>query len=218
MSSTTIVLADDHPIVRQGLRALLETEANLSIVGEASDGLAAMTLAERLESGILVTDLMMPGMGGMEVVRQVHQHLPKTRVLILSMYSNEAYVLQALKNGAFGYVLKDSAAAELLSAVGEVAMGRQYLSVGLSETSVEAYLQGTASLPQTADDTLTPREREVLQLAAEGKSSAEVAGLLFISPRTAKTHRGRLMRKLGLRTQTELKHLAIWRGILAPEL
>ncbi len=218
MSGTTVVLADDHPIVRQGLRALLETEPNLSIVGEAGDGLAAISLVERLEPDILVTDLMMPGLRGLEVARQVHERVPKTRVLILSMHNLEAYVLEALKYGAFGYVLKDSAAAELLIAVSEVAAGRYYLSAGLPEHSVEAYLEKMASLPHAAYDTLTPREREVLQLAAEGNSSAEVAALLFISPRTAETHRGRLMRKLGLRTQTDLIRFAMRRGLLTPDL
>lgn len=215
MSETTIVLADDHPIVRQGLHTLLETEPGFRVVGETGDGLEAVHLAERLKPDVLVTDLMMPGLMGLEVARQVRERVSGTRVLILSMYNNEAYVLEALRNGAFGYVLKDSAATELLHAVSTVAAGRRHLSEALSERAIEAYIGRAATLPLDAYDTLTTREREALQLAAEGNSSAEIADRLSISPRTAENHRGHLMRKLGLRTQTDLIRYAIRRGLLS---
>jgi two-component system response regulator NreC len=214
MTDTTIILADDHPIVRQGLKRLLEENPGFHIVGEAGDGLEAVQLVERLRPQVLITDVMMPGLTGLEVTRQVHERVPKTQVLVLSMYSNEAYVLEALKNGAAGFVLKDCAAEELVRAVREVADGRRYLSASLSERAIEAYISASAALPADAYDTLTTREREVLHLAAEGHSSAVVAERLSISPRTAETHRAHLMRKLGLKTQTELLRFAIRRGIL----
>ncbi|MGI4788925.1 MAG: response regulator [Janthinobacterium lividum] len=214
MSVTTIVLADDHPVVRQGLRALLETEPGLQVVGETGNGLEAIQLALRLKPDVLVTDLMMPGLTGLEVARQIRDRVPETRVLVLSMYSTEAYVLEALKNGASGFVMKDCPAADLLNAVSEVAAGRRHLSAALSDRTLDAYIGKAASVPLDAYDSLTTREREVLQLAAEGGSSTDIANRLSISPRTAETHRGHLMRKLGLRTQTDLIRFAIRRGVL----
>ena len=214
---TEIVLADDHPVVRQGLRALLQAEADFRLIGESGDGLEAVQLVERLHPDILVLDLMMPGLSGLEVTLQVSRRSPKTRVVILSMYSNEAYVLEALKNGAAAYVLKDSTAAELVLAVREVAAGRRYLSPPLSERAIEEYTQKAKAAPLNLYETLTTREREVLHLAAEGRSNAEVAARLAISSRTAETHRTNLMRKLGLHSQTELVRYALRRGIVPME-
>ncbi len=218
MNETTIMLADDHPVVRQGLRNLLETGTGFCIVGESGDGLETVQLAERLKPDVLITDIMMPGLTGMEIARQVRDRAPRTRVLVLSMYNNEAYVLEALKNGAAGFVLKDSAATELLHAVSKVAAGQRHLSEALSERAIDAYIGKATSLPLDAYETLTTREREVLQLVAEGSNSAEVAERLFISPRTAETHRAHAIRKLGLRTQTDLIRFAIRRGLLAAEV
>jgi len=210
----TIVLADDHHVVRQGLRALLEGESEFSVVGEASEGLEVIKLVERLKPTILLLDLMMPGLNGLEVTRQVRQRWPETRVLILSMHANEAYVLEALRSGAAGYVLKDASAADLIQAVHEVAAGRRYLSPPLSERAIEAYVQRAEVASADDYETLSTREREVLQLAAEGRTNAEIAARLFISPRTVETHRANLMRKLGLHNQTELVRYAIQRGII----
>src|SRR5215813_5314183 len=138
---TDILLADDHHIVRQGLKALLEGEPHFRLVGEAGDGIEAVRLAERLRPDVLVTDVMMPGLNGLEVTRQVTKSLPKTRVVILSMYTDDAYVFEALRNGASGYVLKDSQASDLVKAVREVAAGRRYLSPPLSERSLEVYMR-----------------------------------------------------------------------------
>jgi len=212
--STTIVLADDHNVVRQGLRALLEGEPDLSIVGEASNGLEAVELAERLRPNVLVVDVMMPGLNGLEVTREVTQRSPQTRVIVLSMHANEAYVLEALKNGAVGYVLKDSCADELVRAVRQASTYRYYLSSPLSERAIAAYVQRAQKTSMEPYDTLTTREREVLQLAAEGHTSAEIAGRLFISARTVETHRANLMHKLGLTNQTDLVRYALRRGIL----
>lgn len=214
---TTIVLADDHHVVRQGLRALLEAEPNLSVVGEAAEGLAVIAMVERLKPNVLIVDVMMPGLTGLEVTRQIRQKSPQTRVLVLSMYANEAYVLEALRLGAAGYVLKGANAADLIQAVREVAAGRRYLSPPLTDHAIEAYVQKAHGAPLDRYETLTTREREVLHLATEGFSHAEIAARLGISPRTAETHRANLMRKLRLKTQTDLIRYALRRGILAVE-
>ncbi len=211
----TILLADDHPVVRAGLRALLEMEADFKVVAEASDGLEAKTLVERLKPDVLIVDLMMPRLNGLEVTRYVAQAVPRTRALILSMHSNESYVLEALRYGARGYMLKQSDLGEVAQAVREILAGQVYLSAPLSQRTLEVYRSQSESTDPY--DSLTARQREVLQLAAEGRTAAEIADILVISQRTAEMHRASLMRKLGLRTQTDLVRYAMWRGILPPE-
>ena len=213
----SILLADDHPIVRHGLRALLEAEPDFRIAGEVDDGLEAVEQVERLQPDVLVLDLMMPGLNGLEVTRQAGQRSPGTRVIILSMYSSEVYVLEALRNGAAGYVLKKSSPDELVQAVREVAAGRSFLSRSLSERAIEVYRQKAQEVPSDPYDRLTNREREVLHLAAEGHTSADIANRLYISPRTVEMHRGNMMRKLGLSTQTDLIRYALQRRILPLE-
>jgi len=217
MSMMTIVLADDHHVVRQGLRTLLESEPDFRVVGEAGDGLEAVQLVERLQPDVLVLDLMMPSLDGLEVTRQVSQRSPQTRVVILSMHSSEAYVLEALRHGAAGYVLKASSAADLIKAVREVTAGRHYLSPPLSEHAIAAYVQKAKDATLDKYETLTTREREVLHLAAEGYSNREIAERLSISPYTAMTHRANLMRKLDLHSQTDLVRYALQRGIIPME-
>ena len=212
-----IVLADDHTVVRQGLRALLEAEPDFSVVGEASDGLEALRLVDQLSPNVLVLDLMMPGLNGLEVARQLSKHATHPRIVVLSMYSNEAYVLEALGNGASAYVLKDSSSADLVHAVREVAAGRRYLSPPLSDRAIEAYQEKAKAATLDKYDTLTTREREVLQLAAEGHTSTEIAGRLGISSRTAEAHRSNLMHKLALHTQADLIRYALRRGIIPME-
>jgi two-component system response regulator NreC len=212
--SVTIVLADDHDVVRQGLRLLLEAQGDFHVVAEAADGFEAVTLVAALRPDVLVVDLMMPGLGRLEATRQVRQQTPDTRVVILSMYSEESYVLEALNKGAAAYVLKSSRTDCLLRGIREVAAGRRYLSPPLSERAIEAYLQQTQNATLDPYETLTTREREVLQLAAQGHTTSEIAVLLFISPRTVETHRANFMRKLGFRNQTEVVRYALRRGIL----
>ena len=214
---TSIVLADDHTIVRQGLRLLLEAEPDFSIVGEASDGLEVAGLVDRLRPDVLVLDLMMPGISGLEVTRNVCQQFPETSVVILSMHADESYVLAALKNGAAAYVLKDAGADDLLQAVREVVLGRRYLSSPFSQVGIDTYTKRAESTPLDVYDTLTSREREVLHLTAEGYSSADVSGVLSISPRTAEAHRANLMRKLGFHSQADLIRYALRRGIISIE-
>jgi len=214
MSLTTVVLADDHLVVRKGLRALLDAEPDLSVVGEAADGLETLPLVERLKPAILVADLAMPGLSGLDVTREARQRSPETRTVILSMYANEAYVMEAISNGAYGYVMKDASAADFLRAVREAAAGRLYLSPPLSLSAVEDYARRHRGAPVDLYETLTPRERAVLHLAAEGLTNAQIGTRLSISGRTAESHRAHLMRKLGLRGQTDLVRYTIERGIL----
>lgn len=211
---TTIVLADDHQVVRQGLRLLLEAEPGFSVIGEVADGLEVAGLVERLKPDVLILDLMMPGLGGLDVSRQVTRRAPETRVVILSMHSSDAYVVEALRKGASAYVLKGSSADELIGAVRAALAGRRYLSPPLSEKAIESYVQKARDAEVDLYETLTTREREVLHLAAEGMSSTAMGGRLGISPRTAETHRTNVMRKLGLHSRTELIRYAIKRGIL----
>jgi DNA-binding NarL/FixJ family response regulator len=217
MSVTTIVLADDHHVVRQGLRALLEGEPDFRVVGEAGDGLAVLDLVKRLEPDVLIVDVMMPGLNGLEVTRQVCQRSPQTRVVVLSMHANEAYVIETLRAGAAAYVLKESTSDELVRAVRRAVAGHRYLSPPLSERAIEAYVQKAESAPLDPYETLTTRERQVLQLAAEGHTNADIAARLFISPRTVETHRAKLMRKLKLYTRTDLIRYALQRGIIPLE-
>jgi DNA-binding NarL/FixJ family response regulator len=217
MDKKTIVLADDHQVVRHGLRVLLGAEPDFSIVGEASDGLEALEILERSQPDILILDLMMPGINGLEVARQASKCSPRTSVVVLSMHTNEAYVIEALRAGARAYVLKSSTSDELVRAIREAVAGRRYLSAPLSEHAIEAYTQKAEAAAMDPYEMLTDRERVVLQLAAEGHTSAEIAVRLSISPRTAETHRSNLMHKLGLRTQSDLIRYAIRRGVLPME-
>ena len=212
---TTIILAEDHHIVRQGLKLLLAAETTFELIGEAADGLEAVKLAEQLQPKVLVLDLMIPRLHGLEVIRQVRRESPGTRIIILSMHADEHYVMEALRHGASGYVLKDAFADDLVTAVKTVLAGRRYLSPALAERAVTGYLERPGESDLDVYETLTNRERLVLQLAAEGSSNPEIAQKLFISPRTAETHRAKLMRKLNLRSQTELVRFAIRRGIIA---
>jgi DNA-binding NarL/FixJ family response regulator len=216
VGTITIVLADDHPIVRQGLRTLLGKEPDLSVVGEAADGKQALALAERLKPSVLMVDLQMPGLNGLEVTRQVSRLSPHTRVLILSMHANAAYVTEVLRDGATGYVLKDTDTSNLIQAVREVAAGRRYVSQPISDLVIETYLQKVKGGFLDPYETLTIRERQVLHLAAEGSTTAEIAKLLAIIPRTVETHRAHVMRKLGLKTQTDLVRYYGLRHELSP--
>lgn len=212
--TVTVVLADDHPIVRQGLRHLLEDEADVTIIGEASNGLQAVELAGKFKPKVLILDMMMPDLNGLEVLKQVKERSPVTCCIVLSMQGADVYVVEALRAGALGYVLKETGPSELLSAIQQVVQGQRYLSPRISERLIDVLLETTEKVPADPYQTLTNREREVLQMAAEGLNASEIAKRLFISPRTAELHRGRMMNKLGLHNQTELIRYALKRGIL----
>lgn len=214
---TTIVLADDHPIVRKGLRSLLEAEQDLVVVGEAGDGREAVALVERLKPSILIVDLRMPGIDGAEVTREAGRRAPYTRVLVLSMHSGEGYVTEALTAGATGYVLKNADMDNLVLAVREVGAGRRYLSPSISSVVVDAYLHKRKDGSSDPYETLTRRERQVLKLVAEGRHNPDIAAELAISPRTVENHRASLMRKLAFKSQADLIRYALRRGLLPVE-
>jgi two-component system, NarL family, response regulator NreC len=217
LSSQTIriVLAEDHEVVRKGLVALLEKVPGYQIVGEASDGLEALALVEKVAPNVLITDLMIPGLPGLDVIRRVAHRFPKVGVVVLSMHTSEAHVLEALHGGARAYVPKGASAPELLKAIAEAAAGRRYLSPPLSHDAVEAYLRGSAPVPADTYSQLTNREREVLQLVAEGLKSNAVAERLGISARTVESHRANLATKLGLHGHTEIVRYAMAHGGLS---
>ena len=215
--TVTILLADDHPLIRRGLRNLLATESGFSVIGEAEDGLQAVQLAETLQPGIMIVDLMMPNLNGLEVLRQVSRRSPKTRMIVLSMQSAEPYVVETFRSGAIGYVLKDSAPDELINAIHLALINVRYLSPKLPERLLDMITKPMEQAKLDLYETLTDREREVFQMAAEGKTAAEIARLLSISPRTVELHRGRMMHKLGFHSQTELVRYAIKRGTLRAE-
>jgi len=213
-----VILADDHQVVRKGLKALLSAESDLEVVGETGDGLETVKLVDELKPDVLVLDLMMSGINGLEVTRQVNKHNPEIGIVILSMHSNEAYVLDALRSGAKGYVLKESPPEELIKAIRDVYSGRRYLSSPLTERAIEAYTRRPESQSFDPYDQLTTREREILQLIAQGCSNVEVASRLFISPRTVETHRTNLMRKLSIHNQTQLIQFAVQHGIITRQV
>jgi len=211
----TIVIADDHRIVRQGVKSLLEREPDLRVVGEADDGVEALRLVERLDPSILVLDLVIPALDGLDVVREVRRAAPTVKVIVLSMHSDEGYVREALARGAAGYVLKIAGAGELIQAVRAAIEGRRYLSPPLSERAIEAYAKRAAGAESDPYDLLTTREREVLRLAADGLNNADIGARLFISARTVEVHRAKAMHKLDLHSYPELVRYALRRGIVS---
>ncbi len=211
-----IVLADDHTILRQGLKSLLAEEPDFQILGEAGNGLEALKQVERLKPDVLVVDVMMPELNGLEVTRQARERCPGLRVVVLSMHAREAYVMEAIRNGASAYVLKDSQAHDLVQAIRDVMEGRRFLSAPLTARLMDDYFE---KAQQVADpfETLTAREREVFQLVAEGLTSGDIAGRLNVSARTVDVYRANIMHKLHLKSQTDLIRLALKRGILPEE-
>ena len=200
--------------MRQGLTLLLRAEPGFEVLAEASDGLQALQTVAKFKPDVLLLDLMLPRVHGLEVTRQVRRDHPDTRVIVLSMHREESYVTEALRNGASGYVLKDATGTDLVEAIQKVCSGRRYLSPWLSEIAIRLLEQKPPDPDADIYATLTSRERLVLQLASEGATSGEIGQKLFISPRTAETHRANLMRKLGLRSQTDLVRFAIRKGII----
>lgn len=216
MKKIRILLADDHQLMRSGIRLMLEREADLGVVGEASDGREAVALAKTLRPDVVVMDIGMSSLNGIEAAKQITGDHPGTAIVMLSMHSDESYVLRALKAGARGYLLKDSAEADLIKAVHAVAGSKSFFSPAVSKVLLDDYVRKLRrSGTEDAYDLLTPREREVLQLIAEGKSNKDIANLLNLSVYTVESHRSNLMEKLNLRGLPEVILYAVRRGIIS---
>ena len=215
-SPIRILLADDHRIVRQGLRRILEETSRMEVVGEASDGREAVQMALDKEPDVIVMDVAMPHLGGMEAIRQISKRLPAIKVLVLSMYSDESYVVQMLEAGAKGYLLKDSADTDLVEAVLAVSNGKSFFSPLISKILLDEYVRQLQEKGVSDRyELLTEREREILQLIAEGKTSREIAELLNLSTSTVDTHRGHIMEKLDLHNPYEVVLYAVRKGLIS---
>ncbi len=210
--SIRILLADDHAVVRDGLRALLDAEPGMEVVGSVADGREAVLAVKRLQPDVVVMDINMPGLNGIEATRSVLELQPPPQVLILSMHGSSEHIYRALQAGARGYLLKEAAGSEVVGAVRAVAAGRRYLSERIADTALDAYLaEGRAHSPL---DSLSARERQLLQLLAEGRSNTEAARLLSLSVKTVETYRSRLLLKLGLHDMSALVRFAIEHGLV----
>jgi DNA-binding NarL/FixJ family response regulator len=213
-----IVIAEDHTILREGLRALLSSSPDFEIVGEAEDGREAIRCVEKLKPHLVLTDLSMPRMNGMDAIREIRRRAPETKILVLTVHKTEEYILATLRAGANGYLLKDSTHAELLAAVRHVLSGKHYISPGISDKVLDGYLDGRKTLKtRTSWETLTQREREILKLIAEGYKNKEIADDLCISVKTVEKHRANLMEKLNLHNVQALTTYAIEKGLVSRE-
>jgi len=216
MNPIRVLLADDHTVMRNGLRLLLERQPNLVVVGEASDGRETVRLAESVAPEVVVMDIAMPNLNGIEAARQITAARPETAIVILSMHSDESYVIRALKAGARAYLLKDSAEGDLIAAIHAITDGKSFFSPAISRILVEDYMRQLEQ--KHVEDTyelLTAREREILQLLAEGKTNKEVAAILNLSVYTVETHRTHILQKLNLHNVPELILYAVRKGIIA---
>ncbi len=214
MSTLRLLIADDHTLVRQGLRRILEGQPGWEVVAETGDGRDAVRLALELEPDVVLLDIAMPHLNGVEAMQQISRRASNVRVLVLSMYADEAYVTRAVRAGASGYLLKDSADADLIRAVTAVAQGKSFFSPAAARIIVDDYARPGGKGPADRFDSLSEREREVFQLVAEGYSNKEVAELLHISPATVETHRAHVMEKLDLHSTAELVLCAVRRGVI----
>ena len=212
----TVVLADDHTLVRAGIRSLLETIAGVEVLAETGDGQEALDLVQQHEPDLLLLDVTLPGMNGLEVAERVRRLGARTRVLMLSMHAGPEYVASALRAGAVGYLIKDSAVAELEKALSTVALGREYLSESIDDEVVRRFLESETG-PRSELAVLTPRQRQILQLIAEGLRTREIAARLHISIKTVETHRAQIMERLGISDVPGLVRLAIRAGLVASD-
>ena len=216
MSKITVLVAEDHTIVRKGICSLLATKPDIEVVGEAEDGWEAIKKVETLLPDVVLMDITMPHLNGLEATRHIKKMFPQVKVLALTMYTNEEYISQVLQAGASGYVVKQAAPAELISAIQAVHRGDSFLSPSVSKTVIEEYLKHTDAAPQGDHyEALTDREREVLQLIAEGYSNREIAEKLQVSIKTVGVHRVNLMEKLGIHNVTDLVKYALRKGIIS---
>jgi two-component system response regulator NreC len=213
-----VLIADDHTLVREGLRQLLNLQADIQVIGEASDGLEAVELTRKLRPDILLIDLAMPRLGGIEAARLVRDAVPETRVVVLTMFQKEGYAHQVLNAGAYGYVLKGSPSADLLEALRTVHGGRYYLSHPMQAQVIDSYLKTRENTtPPSEFDLLSEREKQVFLLIIEGNSTAQIGKLLCVSPKTIEKHRANIALKIGLSNPVEMMKYAIRLGIVEPE-
>jgi DNA-binding NarL/FixJ family response regulator len=216
MKPIRVLLADDHKLIRAGLVLVVQQQPDLSVIGEADDGRQAVQLVESLRPDVVVMDIGMPNLNGIEAARQITASRPDTAVVILSMHADEGYVLRALKAGARAYLLKDSATTDLVQAIRAVVEGKSFFSPAVSKVLLQDYMRKLQrSGAEDSYDLLSPREREVLQLVAEGQSNKEVANLLNLSTYTVETHRAKIMQKLNLKGVPELILYAVRKGIIS---
>ncbi len=209
-----VALADDHGIVRQGVRSLLEAHHDILVVGDCENVAQALDLVQRTRPDVLVADLMMPGPVGLELIHRARLASPHTQVVVLSMHTSIAYVAESLRQGAIGYVVKEADVRELVSAVRAAAAGEGYLSPGINRADLQSYLALSSAPLIDPLETLSPRERQVLELVAKGRTNAEIAEFLHLSRRTVETHRAHMMGKLGLDSPADVVRFALRRGLL----
>jgi DNA-binding NarL/FixJ family response regulator len=213
--SAAIMFVDDHAIVREGYRSLLQKQPRLKVVAEASDGAEAMRRAMETRPDVAVLDVSMPRLNGIEAARRIHEALPLTRILVLTMHDDEEYILKMVRAGASGYLLKDGAASELLAGIRSLKAGRTHFGPHASKALAEAFTRDRPSEPADPYERLTDREREVFQLVVEGKTNAEIGEMLFISAKTVDNHRTRLMEKLGVHSTAEVIRYAARHNLLS---
>ena len=211
--STRIVLVDDHQIVRVGLKSLLERETGFQVVGEAGDGREALAVVDELDPDVVIMDIAMPGLNGIDATIRIRADKPLVKIIILSMHLERAYIVETLRAGASGYLLKERAVDELIPAINAVTAGRKFLSPGVTDIVLQGYLEADIDLPESAFSQLTEREREVLQYIAEGTTIKGIAELLHLSPKTIETHKRRIMERLNIRTVAGLTRYAIRHGL-----
>ncbi len=215
----SVFLADDHAVVRDGLKTLLEIEERINVVGTASDGRDALRQVNKIHPDVVIMDISMPQLNGIDATRQIIEASPDTRVIMLSMHATKEHIQRALQAGAKGYLLKDSAGAEVVAAVRSVYKGSRYLSQPVSEILIDDYLNGNQADPSSDPlDQLSTREREILQLVVEGNSSAKIADTLCLSPKTVETYRSRIMTKINVKDMPGLVKFAIRNGIISLEI
>ena len=213
-----IVIAEDHTILREGLKSLLSSNPDFEIIGEAEDGREAIRCVEKFKPDLILMDLSMPRINGLDAIKEIKKRFSETKILVLTVHKTEEYILASLKSGADGYILKDSTHAELVLAVKNVLSGKHYISPGISEKVIEGYLEGKKNLKRKSSwETLTQREREILKLIAEGYKNKEIGDYLCISPKTVEKHRANLMEKLDLHNVQALTTFAIEKGLVSRE-
>lgn len=217
MEKIRILIVDDHAILREGIRALLASYDDIEVVGEASDGIEAVEKAREMTPDLVLMDIAMPGLGGLEATLEVRKVSPKSKVLVLTQYDNKEYIFRFLKAGAAGYVLKKAVGSELISAIRAVHGGDSFLYPSIAKTVIEGYLKPKIEEAEATYDRLTDREKQVLKLVAEGRTSKDIAGELTVSVKTVMAHRANIMEKLGLHSRTELIKYAIRNKLIEVE-